>query len=432
MWNAQRPPRLPDGDTVVGVVGLGYVGLPLAIAFGKRFETRGFDIDALRVADLANGLDATREIAANEFAAAARLSFTADAADLKGCDVFVVAVPTPVDENKRPDLRALKAASRLVGRVIEAGNVAVFESTVYPGATEEVCVPLIEAESGLRCNRDFAVGYSPERINPGDKARRLPDIVKLTAGSTPAALAIVDALYAAIIDAGTVPVADIRTAEAAKVIENTQRDLNIALVNELAMIFDRLGLDTQAVLEAAGTKWNFLPFRPGLVGGHCLGVDPYYLAAKAEQVGQPAELVLNARRINDGMGRYVAERVANLMDANGIALAGSRILVLGYTFKENCADVRNTKVADIVAGLQARGATVDVMDPWVDAAAAPEITLVTEPAPGTYDALVIAVAHDAFRTLGADGIRAFGKPPPRSVVFDVKHLLPATAVDGRL
>ena len=422
-------PGAPGEGTVVGVLGLGYVGLPLAVEFGKRFATRGFDVDSRRIAELQARRDATRELAEAEIAAATRLVFRERIDALRGCDVFVVAVPTPIDDEKRPDLSALQDASRLVGQVIQRGNVVVFESTVYPGATEEVAVPLVEAESGLVCNRDFFAGYSPERINPGDKEHRLPDVVKITAGSTPETAAFVDALYRRIVAAGTHSAPDIRTAEAAKVIENIQRDLNIALVNEFAMIFNRLGLDTEAVLQAAGSKWNFQAFRPGLVGGHCIGVDPYYLAAKAQAAGCNPELLLAGRRINDGMPRYVAERLEEQMARASIAVAGARILVMGLAFKENCADVRNTKVADVIAALRERGARVDVFDPCVDADSVDE-TLLAMPAPGVYDAVLVAVAHDAFRELGAARIRAFGKP--RSVVFDVKHLLPADAVDGRL
>ena len=430
MPNAAPAPALPD-DPVVSVLGLGYVGLPLAIEFGKHFETRGFDIDTRRIDQLGAGHDSTREVAAADLERAGRLSFTAELGDLEGSDVFVVAVPTPIDAHKRPDLAALRNASRMVGEVLDAGAVVIFESTVYPGATEEICVPLLEASSGLRLNEGFFVGYSPERINPGDKRHRLADIVKITAGSTPETLAFVDALYRRIVDAGTCPVADLRTAEAAKVIENTQRDLNIALVNEFAMLFHRLGVDTDAVLRAAGTKWNFLPFRPGLVGGHCIGVDPYYLTHKAEQSGHHTELILAGRRINDAMADYVAGRVVALMERRAIAVAGSRILVLGLAFKENCPDVRNTKVVDLVAALRDQGAKVDVHDPWIDPDAVPGgIRAVAEPEPGSYDAVVLAVAHDAFRDLGAERIRAFGRAG--SVVFDVKQLLPADAVDDRL
>ena len=430
MPNAAPAPALPD-DPVVSVLGLGYVGLPLAIEFGKHFETRGFDIDAHRIDQLGAGHDSTREVAPADLERASRLSFTAELGELEGSDVFVVAVPTPIDAHKRPDLAALRNASRMVGEVLDAGAVVIFESTVYPGATEEICVPLLEASSGLRLNEGFFVGYSPERINPGDKRHRLADIVKITAGSTPETLAFVDALYRRIVDAGTCPVADLRTAEAAKVIENTQRDLNIALVNEFAMLFHRLGVDTDAVLRAAGTKWNFLPFRPGLVGGHCIGVDPYYLTHKAEQSGHHTELILAGRRINDAMADYVAGRVIALMERRAIAVAGSRILVLGLAFKENCPDVRNTKVVDLVAALRDQGAKVDVHDPWIDPDAVPGgIRAVAEPEPGSYDAVVLAVAHDAFRDLGAERIRAFGRA--HSVVFDVKQLLPADAVDDRL
>ena len=431
MPDAGFAPALPLDDLTVSVLGLGYVGLPLAIEFGKRFETRGFDIDATRVTELATGVDGTHEVELAEIRQARRLTFTADLADLKGSDVFVVAVPTPIDESKRPELTALETASRMVGEILAPGAVVIFESTVYPGATEEVCVPLVEETSGLRFNRDFFVGYSPERINPGDKRHRLNDVVKVTSGSTPETLEFVDTLYRRIVDAGTFPVANLRTAEAAKVIENTQRDLNIALVNEFAMIFDRLGVDTDAVLQAAGTKWNFLPFRPGLVGGHCIGVDPYYLTYKAEEAGHRTELILAGRRINDAMGDYVAGRVVRLMERHGITPAGSRVLVLGLAFKENCPDIRNTKVVDVVTALEAQGARVDVHDPWVDTTNAPDgIRVVGQPQDGSYDAIVLAVAHDAFRELGAQRIRAFGRP--RSVVFDVKQLLPADAADERL
>jgi len=431
MPNPVRAPGLPLGDPVVAVVGLGYVGLPLAIEFGKHFETRGFDIDQRRIAQLNEGHDGTREVAPADLKGATRLTLTAELAELRGSDVFAVAVPTPIDEHKRPDLTALRRASRMVGEVLEPGTVVIFESTVYPGATEEICVPLLEDSSGLRFNKGFFVGYSPERINPGDQSHRLTDIVKITAGSTPETLAFVDALYRRIVDAGTFPVANLRTAEAAKIIENTQRDLNIALVNEFAMLFHRLGVDTDAVLQAAGTKWNFLPFRPGLVGGHCIGVDPYYLTHKAEEAGHHTELILAGRRINDAMAAYVAGRVASLMARRQIAVAGSRILVLGLTFKENCPDVRNTKVVDLVETLQDQGAVVDVHDPWIDPAGAPDgIRTVAEPEPGGYDAIVIAVGHDAFRDLGAERVRSFGRS--KSVVFDVKQLFPADAVDDRL
>ena len=426
----------PSADTVVGVVGLGYVGLPVAVAFGERFRTRGFDLRAGRVAALRAGVDANGEIDAEQLARATRLTFTADPDDLRGSDVFVVAVPTPVDAGKRPDLTALEAACRLVGGLLRRGAVVVFESTVFPGATEEVCVPILEARSGLRGDRDFHVGYSPERINPGDPARAIGRVVKVTAAATPAAADFVDALYARIVPAGTHRAPDIRTAEAAKVIENVQRDINIALVNEFAMIFHRLGLDTEAVLAAAGTKWNFLRFQPGLVGGHCIGVDPYFLTAKAEAVGHKADLVLAGRRLNDSMARYVAERVLRLMEDAGIAPGAARVLVLGFAFKENCADVRNTKVADLAAALRARCAGVDVYDPRVGAADRAAHGLVEAPPKAAYDALVLAVAHREFQRLGATGVRAFGKPGSGgkrgNVLFDVKRVLPAAAVDGRL
>ena len=433
------PPPL-DADTVVGVLGLGYVGLPLAVAFGRIFETYGFDVNERRVDELKRGVDTSGEVDAEQLASAKRLRLRARADDLRGSDVFLLAVPTPVDQRKRPDLTALREASRLVGGLLRPGAVVVVESTVFPGATEEVCVPLIEAASGLRCDRDFFVGYSPERINPGDPQHRFADVVKVTAGSTPAAAEFVDALYARVVAAGTHRAPDIRTAEAAKAIENVQRDLNIALVNEFAMIFDRLGLDTEAVLRAAATKWNFLAFQPGLVGGHCIGVDPYYLTSKAREVGYDPELVSAGRRVNDRMAGYVAHRVLRAMAAANIDHKDARVLVLGFAYKENCADVRNTKVADLRAALRAECAAVDVFDPCVSAADSAHHGLIDAPADGAYDAVVIAVAHDCFRRLGAARIRAFGKPATRqrgvpghgSVVFDVKRLLPADAVDGRL
>ena len=422
------PPVAPTENTVVSVIGLGYVGLPLAAAFGNRFETLGFDVDGCRIAELQRGHDATGELDAAQLENAKRLTFTDNLEDLKGSDVFAIAVPTPIDDDKRPDLSALQQASRQVGAVIEPGNVVVLESTVFPGATEEICAPLVAAESGLTFNRDFFAGYSPERINPGDRGHRLQDVVKVTAGSTPEAADFVDALYASIVPAGTHRTANIRTAEAAKVIENVQRDLNIALVNEFAMIFHRLQLDTEAVLQAAGSKWNFQPFRPGLVGGHCIGVDPYYLMFKAREAGHAPQLVQAGRHINDGMAGYVAERVLALMAQADIDAANARVLVLGFAFKENCPDVRNTKVADLVTALEAHGVRLDVFDPCVGETDG--VNLIGKPESAAYDAVIIAVAHDAFREMGADGIRAFGKP--RHVLFDVKHLLPADAVDGRL
>jgi UDP-N-acetyl-D-galactosamine dehydrogenase len=423
----------PLSDSRVAIIGLGYVGLPLAVEFGRRVATLGFDINRQRIAELAAGRDHTLEVAPDELKSADRLTFTDDPSQLKICNVFIVTVPTPIDEFKRPDLSPLESASRTVGRALKRGDVVVYESTVYPGATEEVCVPILEKESGLKFNLDFYAGYSPERINPGDKQHRLPTIVKVTSGSTPAVADYVDALYRLVVTAGTHKASSIRVAEAAKVIENTQRDVNIALINELALIFHRMGIDTQEVLEAAGTKWNFLPFRPGLVGGHCIGVDPYYLTHKATQIGYHPEMILAGRRINDEMGRHVAQRVIKLMNQRRVHAADARVLVLGLTFKENCPDLRNTRVVDVVDEFRSYNAQVDVHDPWVDAAEAKAeygLDLVAEPARGHYDAVILAVSHRQFVALGADGVRAFGKPG--AVLFDVKQALPRTAVDDRL
>ncbi len=417
----------------VGVIGLGYVGLPLAVALGKLFPVTGFDISKSRIADLKAGHDSTLEVTSAELAEAGSLTCTDRLDDLRNCNFFIVTVPTPIDSYKRPDLTPLVSASRTVGGVLSKGDVVVYESTVYPGCTEEICVPILEERSGLVLNRDFFVGYSPERINPGDRVHRLNTITKVTSGSTPEAATLVDALYASIIDAGTHLASSIRVAEAAKVIENTQRDVNIALINELALIFNRLGIDTLEVLEAAGTKWNFLPFRPGLVGGHCIGVDPYYLTHKAQEIGYHPEVILAGRRINDGMGAYVAERVIKLMAERRLAIADARILVLGLAFKENCPDIRNTRVVDIVAELRGYHARVDVYDPWVNPDEAMHeygIRPVSAPESGVYDAVVLAVAHDEFRELGIDGIRAQCRP--NAVVYDVKSLFPASTVDGRL
>jgi UDP-N-acetyl-D-galactosamine dehydrogenase len=420
-------------DSHVAVIGLGYVGLPLAVEFGRRIPTLGFDINRHRIAELAAGRDHTLEVSPDELKTADRLTFADDPAHLKACNVFIVTVPTPIDAYKRPDLSPLESASRTVGRALKRGDVVVYESTVYPGATEEVCVPILEKESGLVFNRDFFAGYSPERINPGDKQHRLPTIMKVTSGSTPEVADYVDALYRLIVTAGTHKASSIRVAEAAKVIENTQRDVNIALINELALIFHRLGIDTQEVLEAAGTKWNFLPFRPGLVGGHCIGVDPYYLTHKATQIGYHPEMILAGRRINDEMGRHVAQRVIKLMNQRRVHAADARVLVLGLTFKENCPDLRNTRVVDVIEEFRSYNAQVDVHDPWVDAAEAKAeygLDLVQAPAAGAYDAVILAVSHHQFVALGAAGIRAFGKPD--AVLFDVKQALPRAAVDGRL
>ncbi len=420
-------------DARIAIIGLGYVGLPLALAFGKRYPTLGFDISPSRIEDLRRGVDRTLEASDAELTEARHLTFAADPEALRDSNFYVVTVPTPIDMHKRPVLTPLESASETIGRYLKGGDIVVYESTVYPGATEEVCVPILERISGLKFNVDFFVGYSPERINPGDREHRLQTIVKVTAGSTPDAAALVDAVYSSIITAGTCPVSSIAVAEAAKVIENTQRDVNIALVNELALIFDRLGIDTEEVLRAAGTKWNFLKFRPGLVGGHCIGVDPYYLTHKAESIGYHPEMILAGRRLNDGMGSYVTSRVVKLMTKRRMHVAGARILLLGLTFKENCPDLRNTRVIDIVREFESYDATVDIYDPWVDREAAHEeygVDVIERPVPGTYDAIVVAVAHDSFGELGPDGIRAFGKPS--AILFDVKYLLPASTVDGRL
>jgi UDP-N-acetyl-D-galactosamine dehydrogenase len=420
-------------NTRIGVVGLGYVGLPLAAEFGKHYDTLGFDIDEARIAELKAGRDRTLEVEAAQFAAATRLRFSAGVDDLRACNVYIVTVPTPIDDAKRPDLHPLRSASKTIGRVLKRGDIVVYESTVYPGCTEEVCVPLLEQESGLEFGKDFEVGYSPERINPGDKEHKVTTIRKVTSGSSPEAADLIDRLYASIITAGTHKASSIRVAEAAKVIENTQRDLNIALINELAVIFNKLGIDTLEVLQAAGTKWNFLPFRPGLVGGHCISVDPYYLTHQAQQIGHHPEVILAGRRTNDAMGGYVAEQVLRLMARRGLNPVGARALVLGLAFKENCPDLRNTRVVDIVEGLKSFNIDVDVHDPWVDAAEAGHeygLQLVERPQAATYDAVVLAVGHREFAALGGPGVRALCKPG--GVVYDVKSLLPRADVDGRL
>jgi UDP-N-acetyl-D-galactosamine dehydrogenase len=426
-------PRFNLRNLRVGIIGLGYVGLPLAVEFGKRFTTVGFDVKADRVDELRRGEDSTLETDAAELAAASKLSFTTRLADLKPCRVFIVTVPTPIDDYKRPDLTPLEKASESVGQVLKKGDVVVYESTVYPGCTEEVCVPILERVSGLRFNRDFYAGYSPERINPGDRMHRLSTIRKVTSGSTPAVAGFVDSLYRSIVTVGTHRASSIRVAEAAKVIENTQRDVNIALINELALIFNRLGIDTEEVLEAAGSKWNFLPFRPGLVGGHCIGVDPYYLTHKAQAIGYHPEMILAGRRINDNMGIYVAQRVAELMIGRRIQVRDSRILVMGLTFKENCPDVRNSKVVDVVRELGKYGARVDVQDPWADPEEARReygLRLARRPKPGTYDAIVMGVAHDEFRRMGIARVREFGRR--EHVLYDIKYVFRADEVDGRL
>jgi len=421
-------------QTKVAIVGLGYVGLPLAVEFGRHFTTIGFDINGARVAELRRGHDATLEVSSEELAASNGLSVSENLDDLKGCDVFIVTVPTPIDAAKRPDLSALCGASRSIGKVLSKGNIVVYESTVYPGATEEDCAPILAEVSGLQLNQDFFLGYSPERINPGDKEHRVTDILKVTSGSTPEVAEFVDAMYRKVIRAGTYRASSIRVAEAAKVIENTQRDVNIALVNELALIFNRLGLDTLEVLEAAGTKWNFLPFRPGLVGGHCIGVDPYYLTHKSQEIGYHPAMILAGRRINDGMGLFVAAQVVRLMAKKGIGLPDAKVLVMGITFKEDCPDVRNTKVVDVIRELQEFGASVEVYDPWADPGDVRDeygIDIVTEkPADGRYAAIVLAVAHRQFVEMSIDAIHALGTP--EHVVYDIKSVLPADRVDSRL
>ena len=428
------PPRpLSLRKCKIGVIGLGYVGLPLAVEFGKHFDTVGFDVKAGRIDELRRGKDSTLEVTRAELVGSKRLSFTTTLTDLKPCNVFIVTVPTPIDEYKRPDLTPLVKASETVGRVLKRGAVVVYESTVYPGCTEEICVPILERISGLKFNVDFFAGYSPERINPGDKEHRLPTIKKVTSGSTVEVAEFVDSLYRTIVRAGTHKASSLRVAEAAKVIENTQRDVNIALINELALIFNKLGIDTAEVLDAAGSKWNFLPFRPGLVGGHCIGVDPYYLTHKAQEIGYHPEMILAGRRINDNMGGYVATEILKLMTSKRIHAKGARILVLGLAFKENCPDLRNSKVVDVVRELEKFGAKVDVHDPWANAADARHeygIRTIATPKPRHYDAVVLAVAHREFKKLGIDKVRRFAKR--RHVIYDIKHVFNRADVDGRL
>jgi len=417
----------------IGVVGLGYVGLPLAVEFGKQYETVGFDVNPKRVAQLRRGRDLTLEVTPAELKAAQLLSFTTELDRLRRCQVFIVTVPTPIDEYKQPDLGPLVRASESVGAVLRRGAVVIYESTVYPGCTEEVCVPILERVSGLKFNRDFFAGYSPERINPGDRAHRLTTIRKVTSGSTAPVADFVDELYGSIVTAGTHKTSSIRVAEAAKVIENTQRDVNIALINELALIFNRLQLDTEEVLNAAGSKWNFLPFRPGLVGGHCIGVDPYYLTHKAQQIGYHPEMILAGRRLNDNMALHVAAQITQLMAARRIHVNGARALVLGITFKENCPDIRNSKVVDVVRELQKQGAQVDIYDPWASRSECRHeygLQPVRALKRGRYDVAIVAVAHRQFRELGARAVRRLCKT--KHVLYDIKHVFPAAAVDGRL
>ncbi|NGM87069.1 Vi polysaccharide biosynthesis UDP-N-acetylglucosamine C-6 dehydrogenase TviB [Parapusillimonas sp. SGNA-6] len=420
-------------DVKLAVVGLGYVGLPLAVEFGKKRSVLGFDINARRIAELKEGNDHTLEVDAEELAEAKHLEFSHEAEHLARANVFIVTVPTPIDEYKQPDLTPLVRASETIGKVLKRGDIVIYESTVYPGATEEDCVPVLERISGLRFNHDFYAGYSPERINPGDKAHRVSTIKKVTSGSTPEVADLVNKLYAEIIVAGTHKAPSIRVAEAAKVIENTQRDVNIALINELALIFNKMGIDTEAVLHAAGTKWNFLPFRPGLVGGHCIGVDPYYLTHKAQSIGYHPEIILAGRRLNDSMGTYVVSQLVKCMTKKRIQVQDSRVLVMGLAFKENCPDLRNTRVVDIVRELKEYNIEVDVFDPWVDADAAMHeygIKPVSEVGQGVYDGVIIAVAHQQFVDMGADAIRALGKP--EHVLYDLKYVLPADESDLRL
>ncbi len=417
----------------IGVVGLGYVGLPLAVEFGKRFRTTGYDLKVARVADLSEGRDSTLEVTKDELKAANRLEFTSTLTDLKACRVYIVTVPTPIDKYNRPDLSPLEKASAALGSILKKGDVVVYESTVYPGGTEEICVPLLEKHSGLKFNRDFFCGYSPERINPGDKQHRLPSIRKVTSGSTPDVATFVDSLYAAIITAGTYKASSIKVAEAAKVIENTQRDINIALINELALIFNRLNIDTEEVLLAAGTKWNFLPFRPGLVGGHCIGVDPYYLTHKAQEVGYHPEIILAGRRLNDNMAAYVTSEILKLMANKRLRIKDSRVLVMGLAFKENCPDLRNSKVIDVIRELRDYNAQVDVYDPWIDRKEAQHeygVKPLAALGKTRYDAVIMAVGHKQFKDMGVKAVRKLLKPA--GVLYDIKHIFRRDEVDGRL
>jgi UDP-N-acetyl-D-glucosamine/UDP-N-acetyl-D-galactosamine dehydrogenase len=417
----------------IALIGLGYVGLPLAVEFGKKRTVIGFDINQPRINDLNNGVDSTLETTSEELKEAVHLSYTTNLDDVKDCEIFIITVPTPIDKHKRPDLTPLEKSSESVGSILKKGDIVIYESTVYPGATEEVCVPILEQQSGLTFNKDFYCGYSPERINPGDKEHRVTTIKKVTAGSTPEIATEVEELYQEIIIAGTYKASSIKVAEAAKVIENTQRDVNIALINELALIFNKLDIDTESVLEAAGTKWNFLPFRPGLVGGHCIGVDPYYLTHKALEVGYNPEMILAGRRLNDSMGSYVADQVSKLMTKKRIHVVDANVLIMGLTFKENCPDIRNTRVVDLVEEFEGFNCNIDVYDPWVDKDEAVHeysIRPIDQPVEGKYDAILLAVAHDEFKELSLEQIKVFGKD--NHVLYDIKYLLKANEVDGRL
>jgi UDP-N-acetyl-D-galactosamine dehydrogenase len=420
-------------NPTIAIIGLGYVGLPLAVAFSSKYSVIGFDINKQRIGQLQQGEDITQEVSSEELKAAGDLQFSCEVEALKAADVYIVTVPTPIDKHKQPDLTPLIKASEMLGRVISAGDIIVYESTVYPGATEEDCLPVVEKVSGLTFNKDFYAGYSPERINPGDKEHRVTTIKKVTSGSTPEIADYLDNLYGSIITAGTHKASSIKVAEAAKVIENTQRDLNIALINELAVIFNKLEIDTQEVLEAAGSKWNFLPFRPGLVGGHCIGVDPYYLTHKAQSIGYHPEIILAGRKINDGMGQYVVAQVVKQMIKRKLHIDGANVLVLGLAFKENCPDIRNTRVIDVIKECQDYGANVDVYDPWVSAQDAEHeygITLTQELKQNHYQAIILAVAHNEFKTLGAEKIRALGVEG--AVLYDIKYMLDKKEVDARL
>jgi UDP-N-acetyl-D-galactosamine dehydrogenase len=420
-------------DTRIAVIGLGYVGLPLAVEFGKRYLTTGFDVNRSRITALSSGNDSTLEVDKAALDSATHLSYTTDVEKLKNCNIYIVTVPTPIDIYKRPDLSPLKKASETVGKVLSKDDIVIYESTVYPGATEEVCVPILEKYSGLIFNKNFYCGYSPERINPGDKEHRVTTIKKVTSGSTPDIADKVDALYRSIITAGTHKASSIKVAEAAKVIENTQRDINIALINELALIFRKLDIDTEEVLKAAGSKWNFLPFRPGLVGGHCIGVDPYYLTHKAMEVGYYPEIILAGRRLNDSMSKYVANEIINLMTKKRIQVVDSNILVMGLTFKEDCPDIRNTRVVDVVQELSGFHCNIDVYDPWIDKEESIRefgISPIEQPEPGKYDAVIIAVAHHQFKSMDITAMRALGKK--NHVLYDIKYILPSEKVDGRL
>ncbi|WP_404401750.1 Vi polysaccharide biosynthesis UDP-N-acetylglucosamine C-6 dehydrogenase TviB [Idiomarina seosinensis] len=431
--NQQLLEKLENKSLKLAVIGLGYVGLPVAVEFGKKYPTIGFDINQKRVNELNEGHDHTLEVEPAELKQATQLSYSADTSDLEQANIYIVTVPTPINKFKQPDLTPLIKASETIGKTLKKDDIVIYESTVYPGATEDDCVPVLERVSGLKFNEDFYAGYSPERINPGDKEHRVTTILKVTSGSTPVIADFVDSLYASIITAGTHKAPSIKVAEAAKVIENTQRDVNIALINELAMIFNRMNIDTEAVLKAAGTKWNFLPFRPGLVGGHCIGVDPYYLTHKAESIGYHPEMILAGRRINDTMSRYVASEFVKALLQKGITVKGARILIMGLTFKENCPDIRNTKVVDIIDELEQFGANVDVYDPWVDAEETRQeydVSPVSELNEGSYDGVVVAVAHKQFIQMGIDGLKKLAKPD--HVIYDLKYIVSRDVADIRL